>query len=112
VQAAFEGREAVEWCVLKHLGHQLQGLWRGAAAEDFVPRVRLDLGELELGVVWVHGTDLLSLRGAQYLVKFAKVVVVDIVVRGDVAVVRRKAYAANKVVHDSREFLPQPLEQS
>ncbi len=34
---------------------------------NFVERVRLDLGELVLHVVWVHGADLLAGGGPQHL---------------------------------------------
>lgn len=47
--------------------HQVYGVWRHALAEDFRPGVGLDLWELELGVVGVHGMDLLFCRGPQHL---------------------------------------------
>mmetsp|Transcript_99650 Transcript_99650/g.237564 ORF Transcript_99650/g.237564 Transcript_99650/m.237564 type:complete len:219 (-) Transcript_99650:405-1061(-) len=42
-------------------------LLRSAGPEDLVPWVRLDLRELELGVVRVHGHQLLPRRGSQDL---------------------------------------------
>jgi len=47
--------------------HQVNRVRGHALAEHLGPRVRLDLGELELGVVGVHGVDLLARGRAQHL---------------------------------------------
>ena len=47
--------------------YQINGVWWHALAEHLGPWVRLDLRELELRVVGVHGVDLLLGGCAQHL---------------------------------------------
>mmetsp|Transcript_30501 Transcript_30501/g.79201 ORF Transcript_30501/g.79201 Transcript_30501/m.79201 type:complete len:203 (-) Transcript_30501:740-1348(-) len=53
--------------VLEELGHEINGVLRRARAEDFAPRVRLDLRELVLGVILVHRLDLVEGGRAEHL---------------------------------------------
>lgn len=50
--------DAVGWSVLQERTHEFDRLWRGLWPENFAPRVRLDLRELELRVVLIHALDL------------------------------------------------------
>eukprot|EP00955_Chlamydomonas_euryale_P098280 365130-Chlamydomonas_euryale.AAC.31 len=52
--------------LLRRPTHQLYGVWGTPFAEDLGPRMRLDLRELELGVVRVHCVDLLACWCAQH----------------------------------------------
>lgn len=60
--------------VLQHLGHEVNGIDGSAMAEHFRPGQGLDLRELELGVVAVHGHDFFSCRGAQNFDDFDKLI--------------------------------------
>ena len=63
LQGGYPGRRGV----LEQARHQVDGLGRCSCAKNLLPGVRLDLRELELGVVGVHLLDLLASRGAQDL---------------------------------------------
>merc|ERR1719387_2414274 len=58
VQAGLEPRRAGLRVVHQELRDVIDGLRRGPRAEDLMPWVRLDLGELELCVVRIHGHKL------------------------------------------------------
>ena len=72
--------EGIDWRdsffrgVLKKFGDEVDGVGRGARAEDLVPRMRLDLRELEFGVVLVHRLDFLPGRGSEDLDDFDQLV--------------------------------------
>ena len=68
------GRDAFVGSVLQQLAHQVNGLGRGFGLEHTRPRVRLDLRELELGVVRIHRFDLLTRWRAHNLDDFHQLV--------------------------------------
>ena len=53
--------------VLEQLADEVDGLGRRFGLEHASPRVRLDLREFELGVVGIHGLDLLARWRAYHL---------------------------------------------
>ena len=52
--------------VFKQLGAQGDGVGRSAGAKDFAPWMRLDHGEFELGVVWIHLPNLVTGRRPEH----------------------------------------------
>jgi len=60
--------------VPKHFGDQIHGLRRCARAEHLAPRMGLDLGELELGVVLVHALNFFPGRSANNFDNFNELV--------------------------------------
>lgn len=54
-----DSRESLGWCILEKGRDQLNRLVR-RFPENFVKRMRLDLGELVLHVIWIHGPNLVS----------------------------------------------------
>ena len=67
VRARLDGREARGRRVLEQTRDEVDGVRVRLGAEHLLPRVRLDLRELELRVVRVHLADLLARRRAQDL---------------------------------------------
>mmetsp|Transcript_15888 Transcript_15888/g.18402 ORF Transcript_15888/g.18402 Transcript_15888/m.18402 type:complete len:329 (-) Transcript_15888:80-1066(-) len=67
VQQALHRLQALGRVVDQNLRNEVDGVGGRSRPEDLLPRVRLDLRELELGVVRVHGHDLLFGRGSQHL---------------------------------------------
>mmetsp|Transcript_27146 Transcript_27146/g.68916 ORF Transcript_27146/g.68916 Transcript_27146/m.68916 type:complete len:393 (+) Transcript_27146:146-1324(+) len=67
VGAALQTRRARLGIVDQEPGDEVDGLLGRAGAEDLVPRVRLDLRELELRVIRVHRHELLARRRAEHL---------------------------------------------
>jgi hypothetical protein len=65
-----EGLECVRalcWWVLEYRGNEVDGIGGRAAPKNFVPRMRADLGKLELGVVRIHSSNLLAGWCSQHL---------------------------------------------
>lgn len=58
--------QALSWCVLEEAGDEVNGV-RVCLSEDFIEWVWLDLWELVLHVVWVHGADLIPGWSSQHL---------------------------------------------
>lgn len=59
-----DGSLTLGWCVLQQSGDEVNGV-SISLSEDLVEGVRLDLRELVLHVVGVHGANLLSSRRAE-----------------------------------------------
>lgn len=66
VHHGVDRRETLGRCVLEQAGDEVDGIGV-SLAEDLVEWVWLDLGELVLHVVGVHGADLITGRRAQHL---------------------------------------------
>mmetsp|Transcript_9353 Transcript_9353/g.23285 ORF Transcript_9353/g.23285 Transcript_9353/m.23285 type:complete len:346 (+) Transcript_9353:247-1284(+) len=73
-RASLEGLDARVGRIAQEARDQLDGVRRRAGAEDLVPRVRLDLRELVLGIVLVHRLDLLQGGCAEHLDDFDELV--------------------------------------
>lgn len=67
VRAALEGLDAAVGGIRKRRADVVHGLLGGLGPEYLAPLAGFDLGELELGVVGVHGANLLPGRGAEDL---------------------------------------------
>lgn len=66
VHHGVHSRLSLSWRVLEQSGDQVNGIGVGLA-EDLVERMRLDLRELVLHVVGVHGANLLPRGRTKYL---------------------------------------------
>mmetsp|Transcript_13782 Transcript_13782/g.40813 ORF Transcript_13782/g.40813 Transcript_13782/m.40813 type:complete len:224 (+) Transcript_13782:903-1574(+) len=67
VGAGRQRRRAPRGVVGEHRAHEVDGLRGRTRSEHLRPRMRLDLRELELAVVRVHGLDLLLARRPEHL---------------------------------------------
>lgn len=73
VDHGVDSAQSLSRSVLEQFSYQVDGI-RIGLAEDLVEGMRLDLGELVLHIVRVHGPNLLSRRGTQHLDDFDQLV--------------------------------------
>ena len=66
VYQGVDGRLSLRWCILKQLRNQINGIGVGFA-KNLAERMGLDLGELVLHVVGVHGANLFASGRSQDL---------------------------------------------
>jgi len=110
VDHCLDRRQSLCWCVLEQLGNKVdcgwislsedlhsismcRGIGHHRAFTDLVERMRLDLGELVLHVVWVHGANLVTCWRTQNLDNFNELV--------DPRLSREKGLSEHELCHDT-----------